>query len=116
MRIINVSRRPIAVMADDSLEAMMSRALGDGEKENMYMPSVLDQREYILQHHDKCSRDELIQVYRAVVLDGHAQLFRKQGKDTTLALNLQKVPDETIRTMYGVMSSIIAVKKSLAGI
>jgi hypothetical protein len=99
------------------LDEMMERALTgrDDESSSQQLPSPDDQREYIKDNVVKCQREELIDIFRALVIDDQSHLIKKQN-GRSVAINLKNVSDETIKRMYLNMFVILERNKSLVGI
>lgn len=97
------------------LDDILIRAFDGDDEPQQKMPSPDEQRDFIKQNIEKCSRDDLISIFRAIVIDGDSCLIRRQQGQSS-AVNLDKVRDETIKVMYLKMNVILDRNNSLVGI
>ena len=98
------------------LDEMLTRAFkGEKNTDQPKIPPPDGQRDFIKNNIAKCSREQLISVFRAIEIDGQGELIKRQAGNNS-AINLDKVGDETIKVMYLTLSVILERNNSLIGI
>lgn len=67
------------------------------------------QRDYILRNTPRLSRDDVIQVYHIPCSLGYQDRFKTQTQGS-LAVNIDRIPDEIINQMYILIVNILSKK------
>lgn len=98
------------------LDAMLTRAFkGEKRTEQQKTPPPDGQRDFIKANIGKCTREQLISIFRAIEIDGQGELIKRQTGNNS-AVNLDKISDETIHRMYLSLAVILERNNSLIGI
>ena len=96
---------------DDAMLAAINDAEYEQRKEDT--PDPDEQRQFIVDNIDNLEKEDLVKIFRSIVINGHKNLIKPQTS-TSVAVNLSNVPDVTINSMYMVTAIILARKKSIA--